>query len=49
MGFSKDGLITALKYDFYLDAGCTQDDVIGNLFMGMNWAVRSHSLLSNIN
>ena len=39
VGFSKDGLVTALKYDFYIDAGCANDDAIGNLYMGMNWAV----------
>ena len=38
VGFSQDGLITALKYDFFIDSGCANDDVIANLFIGMNWA-----------
>jgi xanthine dehydrogenase/oxidase len=38
VGFSADGTITALKYNFFLDAGINSDDTAGSAFMGMYWA-----------
>lgn len=38
VGFSADGTITALKYNFYLDAGIDSGDCSGSAFMGMYWA-----------
>lgn len=38
VGFSADGKITALKYQFYVDAGVAKGDTLGALYMGMNWA-----------
>ena len=38
VGFSADGTITALKYNFYVDAGIDSADTMGSTWMGMNWA-----------
>lgn len=38
VGFTADGRITALNYDFFIDAGAGMNDCVGALFMGMFWA-----------
>jgi xanthine dehydrogenase/oxidase len=38
VGFSADGTVTALKYNFFVDAGINSDDTAGSTFMGMYWA-----------
>ena len=44
VGFSADGTITALKYNFYIDAGINSDDTSGSVFMGMYWADNAYCL-----
>ena len=44
VGFSADGAITALKYNFYIDAGIQSDDTAGSAFMGMYWADNAYFL-----
>lgn len=36
--FDANGTIQGLKYQFYLDGGCAENDTIGALFMGNAWA-----------
>lgn len=38
VGYTADGMITALTYTMYIDAGNDKNDAIGGLYMGMNWA-----------
>lgn len=36
--FDANGVIQGLKYQFYIDAGCAENDTVGALFMGNAWA-----------
>ena len=38
VGFSADGKINALTYQFYLDGGIAGSDTLGSMYMGMQWA-----------
>eukprot|EP01034_Spumella_vulgaris_P024084 gene24084-30387_t len=38
VGFAADGAISAIKYDFYVDAGISSSDTIGSLSMGVTWS-----------
>jgi xanthine dehydrogenase/oxidase len=38
VGYTSSGQITAIKINFYIDAGIAYEDTIGGMYMGMNWA-----------
>lgn len=44
VGFSADGKIQAVTYEFYIDAGSAMNDSIGALYMGMHWADNAYFL-----
>jgi xanthine dehydrogenase/oxidase len=44
VGFSDDGLITALKYNIYIDGGMNCGDTIGSMQMGLMWADNTYYL-----
>lgn len=44
VGYDATGLIQAVIYKFYVDAGCANSDAIGSAYMGMLWADNAYYL-----
>lgn len=44
VGYTSEGLITAVKYEVYVDAGIDSGDAAGSLNMAMNWADNGYHL-----
>lgn len=44
VGYDSNGLIQAVIYKFYVDAGCAYSDTVGAAYMGMEWADNAYYL-----